>query len=143
MIKSPQKGCESQEVDKIPSVVYYSMEQNKLDDVLLSSVVEGCLRVDRVDLLMRWLTNQRECLGKLERAHAFGSIIRASGRVKDVEGACDTWRAMRSRQLTPANVVMGCMGEALVANARPEADSDLVHELQDEGLGTTAINAAC
>ena len=44
LIKSPQKGCESQEVNKIPSVVY-SMEQNKLDDVLLSSVVEGCLRV--------------------------------------------------------------------------------------------------
>ena len=50
---------------------------------------------------------------------------------------------MRSRQLTPTNVVTGCMVEAIVANEHPETVLELVHELQDEGLGTTAINAAC
>ena len=142
LIKSPQKSCESQEVDKIPSEVD-SMEQNELEDVLLSTIVEGYPRVDRVELLMPWLTKQRECFGMLKRERTFGSLIRVFGLAKDIEGPWDPWRTMRSRQLTPTNVVTGCMVEALVANARPEAAFDLVHELQDEGLGTTAVNAAC
>ena len=35
---------------------------------------------------------------------------------------------MRSRQLIPTNVVTGCVAEALVAKARPEAAFDSIHD---------------
>merc|ERR1719465_173648 len=64
--------------------VEYAMEVvnglDSLDEILLSSIVEACVRVNRADLLHTTLQRQRDTgngSGRVEikGAHAFGSLI--------------------------------------------------------------------
>lgn len=123
LLKSLQKGVDSHEVEKVMQAVG-SVEQDsssETDDVLLSSVVEGCLRVDRVDLLLPWLTkwqNTRHL--PIKRAYTYGSIIRAYGLSHDIRGVWEAWNQMKSQHVVPTPLVMGCLVEALVSNGDPE-----------------------
>merc|ERR1719345_235537 len=53
LLKSVQPGAKSMNIERTMEVV--DNMEDEMDDVLLSSVVEACIRVGRADLLMPWL----------------------------------------------------------------------------------------
>jgi pentatricopeptide repeat protein len=113
-----------------------------LDEVLLGSVVEACLRVGRADILMPFLKKQRTSKGfGVKGAHTYGSIIRAYGYVHDIEGAWGAWREMRRHHILPISVTVGCMVEALVTNGDIEAGYELVQELLQSETTAPLVNA--
>jgi len=140
LLKSVQPGAKSVNIERTMEVVD-DMEDD-MDDVLLSSVVEACIRVGRADLLMPRLRRQRSSQKvQIRNAHTYGSIIRAYGFVRDLEGVWDTWREMRMRRISPTSVTLGCMVEALVTNGDPDSGYDLIHEIQGEEKSKNVINA--
>merc|ERR1719221_1018008 len=112
-----------------------------MDEVLLSSVVEACVRANRRDHLRAALSQQSgESAVQVSGAHTFGSLIRAHGVLGDMEGVWAAWREMRSRA-TPTSITIGCMVEALAANGSPEEGLRLIHELQEDEKTAGLVNA--
>merc|ERR1711957_745416 len=100
------------------------------------------IRVGRVDLLHSWVRKQRASFQRVKRAHTFSSIIRAYGAIRDMEGVWSAWSDMRKWHLTPTCVTLGCMVEALVANADPDSAYDLIQEIRaEESVGKSVVNA--
>lgn len=140
LLKSVQPGAKSVNIERTMEVV--DDMEDEMDDVLLSSVVEACIRVGRADLLMPRLRRQKSSQKvQIRNAHTYGSIIRAYGFVRDLEGVWDTWREMRMRRISPTSVTLGCMVEALVTNGDPDSGYDLIHEIQGEEKSRNVINA--
>jgi pentatricopeptide repeat protein len=131
LLKSLQKGVSGHEVEKVMHAVG-CVEQDsssETDDVLLSSVVEGCLRVDRVDLLLPWLSKWQNARHlPIKRAYTYGSIIRAYGLSRDIRGVWEAWNQMKTLRITPTPLVMGCLVEALVSNSDPESAYSAVQQ---------------
>jgi pentatricopeptide repeat protein len=144
LLKSLQKGVPGAEVEKVMRAVS-SVEQDAAadaDDVLLSSVVEGCLRVDRVDLLRPWLRKwQTSSRTTVKRTYTYGSIIRAFGLAKDVQGVWDAWSQMKQQQVAPTSLVLGCVVEALVSNGSIDDAYKVVQEECRTAGATKPVNS--
>jgi pentatricopeptide repeat protein len=110
----------------------------EFDEVLLSSLCEALVRAGRGELLAAQLRKHRGAGAKgvrVQGAHTFGSIIRAYGYVKDINGIWDTWNEMRYRRILPTSITFGCMVEALCTTDSPEAGHKLIQEvLGDEEI---------
>lgn len=113
-----------------------------LDEVLLSSVVEACVRVGKPALLSQKLA---ELQGKdavaVTGAHTFGSLIKAYGYVKDVAGAWRCWKQMRSQHVKPTNITIGCMVEAVVTNGDIDGGYELMMGLLEDEVCRDQVNA--
>lgn len=101
-----------------------------MDEVLLSSVIEACIRVDRIDRLRIFLRNQRnDTRFRITSSHAYGSLIRAYGATKDIDAVWEAWRELRARRIELTSVTIGCMVEAVVTNTGPANGYELIREL--------------
>merc|ERR1719252_332200 len=81
-----------------------------VDEVLLSSVVEGCIRMKRLDLLpkvMEQFKKQDGCL-KLS-APCYGSLIKAYGHSGDVSRMWELWSEMNQHNIKATAITLGCM----------------------------------
>lgn len=113
-----------------------------IDEVMLSSVVEACIRVRRTDLLVSLLAKHRSHSAvQIRGAHTYGSLIRAYGALHDMKNVWVTWREMLDNGIAPSSITLGCMVEALVVNGEPEAGYDLVQSVRCDPLFTTEVNA--
>jgi len=113
-----------------------------MDEVLLSSVVEACVRVGKPDLLSKKLAQlAKDHEVVVNGAHTFGSLIKAYGVARDVTGAWRCWKEMRTRHISPTSVTIGCMVEAVVSNGDPEGAYELIKQLQGEEQGRDQVNA--
>lgn len=113
-----------------------------MDEVLLSSMVEACVRTGRSDLLVAQLKKQRTSKRvQVKGPHTYGSIIRAYGFVQDIAGVWDTWKEMRTRHILPTSVTLGCMVEALVTNGDVEAGYELICEMNQDDQCAPLVNA--
>eukprot|EP00928_Gymnodinium_smaydae_P005179 TRINITY_DN11784_c0_g1_i1.p1 TRINITY_DN11784_c0_g1~~TRINITY_DN11784_c0_g1_i1.p1 ORF type:complete len:1141 (-),score=278.76 TRINITY_DN11784_c0_g1_i1:74-3049(-) len=114
-----------------------------MDEVLLSSVMEACVRVKKVDLLTQRLNKIKANDYKVEvsSAHAFGSLIKACGYARDVEGAWHWWREMRARHAKPTAITIGCMVEAVVGNGDVDGGYELITSLLEDEDCKSLINA--
>merc|ERR1719327_1955642 len=66
-----------------------SMEE-PMDEVLLSSVVEACVRIGKPDLLESQLKQLQDSTPiAINGSHTYGSLIKAYGHAKDIDGI---WR---------------------------------------------------
>jgi len=113
-----------------------------MDEVLLSSALEACIRVSRRDLLSGLLS--RHCTGRTGYAfnpHTYGSIIRAFGFVGNVKGVRATWEEMRARHVLPTSITVGCTVEALVANKEPDAAHELLRKVLADPDARQTVNA--
>merc|ERR1719492_671590 len=139
MLKGIQRTTKPDEVDRVMAFVKGC--NIAMDEVLLSSVVEACVRAARTDHLRVALSHQK---GKnavhAKGAHTFGSLIRAHGVLGDMESVWAAWREMRSRA-TPTSITIGCMVEALAANSSPEEGLRLIHELHEDEKTAGLVNA--
>jgi len=140
LLKSIQPNSRSSDVERTLAVV--DALEDTMDEVLLSSVCEACIRAGRFDLLSRQLERQRGAERvHIRSSHTYGSIIRAYGVLKDLRGVWDTWREMRTRHMTPTSIAIGCMTEALASNGDPESAHDLIKEMLAEPDTRPLVNS--
>jgi pentatricopeptide repeat protein len=118
-----------------------SMDE-QMDEVLLSSVVEACVRVGKPDLLARKLKELQggNCIC-INGAHTFGSLIKAYGYAGDIDGVWRCWKEMRSRHIKPSSVTLGCMVQAVVRNGDSEGAYDLIQQVQEDEQCCSSLNS--
>merc|ERR550532_962566 len=140
LLKSIQPNSRGSDVERTVAVV--DALKDTMDEVLLSSVCEACIRAGRFDLLSRQLERQRGDEGvHIRSSHTYGSIIRAYGVLKDLGGVWGTWREMRMRHMVPTSITIGYMTEALASNGDPEAAHDLIKEMRAESDTRSLVNS--
>merc|ERR1719387_2642916 len=103
-----------------------------MDEVLLSSVVEACVRIGKPELLSARLEMLKDSSGTVSGAHTFGSLIKAYGHAQDISSVWRCWKEMRSRHIRPTSITLGCMVEAVVNNGDTEGAYELIHQMQDD-----------
>jgi len=113
-----------------------------MDEVLLSSVVEACVRIGKPDLLETQLKRLKDSSAvTINGSHTYGSLIKAYGHAWDIQGVWRCWKEMRSRHIKPTSITLGCMIEAIVSNGDAEGAFDLIHQMQDDEQCCDAINS--
>merc|ERR1719198_666757 len=113
-----------------------------MDEVLLSSVVEACVRIGKPDLLEAQLQQLQDSTPiTINGSHTYGSLIKAYGHAKDINGVWRCWKEMRSRHITPTSITLGCMVEAIVSNGDTEGAFELIHQMRDDDKCCGAINS--
>jgi pentatricopeptide repeat protein len=113
-----------------------------MDEVLLSSVVEACVRIGKPDLLEAKLKQlQGTTAITINGSHTYGSLIKAYGHARDIDGIWRCWKEMRSRHIKPTSVTLGCMVEAISNNGDTEGAFDLIHQIQDDEQCRGALNS--
>jgi len=113
-----------------------------MDEVLLSSVVEACVRIGKPELLECQLKKlQGSSAIAISGSHTYGSLIKAYGYARDIEGIWRCWKEMRSRHIKPSSITLGCMVEAIVSNGDTEGAFDLIHQMQDDEHCRASINS--
>lgn len=140
LLKCVQPGSRPADMDRALT----ALEElgGDMDEVLLSSALEACIRACRRDLITRLLS--RHCNGRTGHTfnpHTYGSIIRAFGFVGNVKGVKDAWEDMRSHRVLPTSITLGCTVEALVANKEPDAAHMLLREVLADSETRIAVNA--
>mmetsp|Transcript_29583 Transcript_29583/g.70964 ORF Transcript_29583/g.70964 Transcript_29583/m.70964 type:complete len:1064 (+) Transcript_29583:223-3414(+) len=140
LLKSLDK--DSGNADVLRTMELINAGDEPMDEVLLSSVVEACVRIGKPDLLASKL-KQLQGADKIQvtGAHTFGSLIKAYGHAKDVEGVWRCWREMRSRHIRPTAITLGCMVEAVVSNGDVEGGLEVVHQALEDDQCRDCINA--
>eukprot|EP00930_Biecheleria_cincta_P026116 TRINITY_DN18468_c0_g1_i1.p1 TRINITY_DN18468_c0_g1~~TRINITY_DN18468_c0_g1_i1.p1 ORF type:complete len:1085 (+),score=233.95 TRINITY_DN18468_c0_g1_i1:127-3381(+) len=131
----------------LPSEISQTMDlincmDEQIDEVLLSSVVEACVRIGKPDLLH---TKLKQLMTgdtiKVNGSHTFGSLIKAYGHARDVDSVWRCWREMRNRRIKPTSITVGCMIEAVVSNGDPSGAWDLIQEMGDDPQCKGILNA--
>jgi pentatricopeptide repeat protein len=113
-----------------------------MDEVLLSSVVEACVRIGKPELLELQLKRvQSSTPIAITGSHTYGSLIKAYGHAKDIDGIWRCWKEMRSRHIKPTSITLGCMIEAIVNNGDTEGAFDLIHQIQDDEHCRGSLNS--
>jgi len=141
LLKTIRSDTSAANVELVLNILDSIMAEG-MDEVLLSSVVEACIRAGRVDLLVPHLKRQTSSKRvQVQGPHTYGSIIRAYGFVNDVAGAWETWREMRKRHIVPTAVTLGCMVEAVVSNGDPEAGYELIQDMLSDTQCRPLVNA--
>jgi len=114
-----------------------------MDEVLLSSVVEACVRVGKPDMLVKKLDNLQATgrMVSVNGAHTFGSLIKAYGHAKDIAGVWRYWKEMRSRHVKPTSITIGCMVEAVVQNGDVDGGYELIQDLLKDVQCREQVNA--
>merc|ERR1719420_2023564 len=112
-----------------------------MDEVLLSSIVEACVRIGKPELLSTKLRMLKESFGVINGSHTFGSLIKAYGHAQDIDGVWRCWKEMRSRHIKPTSITMGCMVEAVVNNGDTEGAYELICQMQDDEQCCEALNS--
>mmetsp|Transcript_77027 Transcript_77027/g.237831 ORF Transcript_77027/g.237831 Transcript_77027/m.237831 type:complete len:1025 (+) Transcript_77027:111-3185(+) len=142
LLKGVQQFSKAADVERTLSYVDTLEESTDLDEVLVSSMCEACIRAGRLDLLAKQLRRQEGSKAvQLTGAQTFGSLIRSYGVLKDLRGAWEMWGQMRKRKIALTSITIGCMVEALVTNGDPEAGFQLIHELTQDAETRPLINA--
>merc|ERR1719146_292208 len=113
-----------------------------MDEVLLSPVIEACIRIGKPELLSATLhrlhgSSRISATG----SHTFGSLIKAYGHSQDTDGVWRCWKEMRSRHIRPTSITIGCMVEAVVNSGDTEGAYELVHQMQDDDECRESLNS--
>ncbi|CAE7432375.1 unnamed protein product [Symbiodinium natans] len=115
--------------------------EEQLDEVLLSSVVEACVRIGKPDLLNTKLRQLMSGDIKVNGSHTFGSLIKAYGHARDMKSVWRCWKEMRTRHIKPTSITVGCMIEAVVSNGDPDGAWHLIQELGEDPHCKGILNA--
>merc|ERR1719310_1505651 len=133
----------SAEADVVKTLDLFKVMEEPMDEVLLSSVVEACVRVGKPELLEAQLKQLQESSTPvvINGSHTYGSLIKAYGHAQDVTGIWRCWKEMRNRHIKPTSITLGCMVEAIVSTGDTEGAFDLIHQMQDDEHCRDAVNS--
>lgn len=108
--------------------------EEPIDEVLITSVIEACIRSQQLDALSDFLVRYKTKVSVVQlSAPAYGSMIKAYGQAGDIGRVLELWDEMESRGVQPTSITLGCMAEALVVNNCAQEAWDLVHrQLESE-----------
>mmetsp|Transcript_95487 Transcript_95487/g.269879 ORF Transcript_95487/g.269879 Transcript_95487/m.269879 type:complete len:630 (-) Transcript_95487:91-1980(-) len=129
-------------VEEVVNMLRWVSSTEGVDEILLSSVAEATVRMGQhasklYAVLRRELDEHK---GAVWSAQTCGSLIRAHGHTKDVDGMWKQWNAMMGHRIRPTVVTTGCMVEQLVMNGQVNAAYDLVRSLEKGGF-SECVNA--
>jgi len=103
--------------------------EESVDEVLFSSVIEACIRVQQLDLLSDLMRRYRHKDGFVNlAAPTYGSMIKAYGRAGDLARVRELWQEMEVQGVKPTSITLGCLTEALVINGSPDEAWELLHK---------------
>jgi pentatricopeptide repeat protein len=132
----------SSETDVLAVMDLIASLDEPMDEVLLSSTVEACVRIGKPDLLARKLEDlQGKDRIAVSGSHTCGSLIKAYGHARDIEGVWRVWQDMRSRLIKPTSITVGCMVDAVVNNGDTERAFELIHEISQDGQCQDTVNS--
>jgi len=135
-------NARSSEKDVMLTMELVDNMEEPMDEVLLSSVVEACVRIGKPDLLVEKLERlQGNTAVEINGSHTFGSLIKAYGHARDLEGVWRCWKDMRNRHVTPTSITVGCMVEAVVNNGDSEGAYELVQQMQNDEHCKVTVNS--
>ncbi|CAK9003397.1 unnamed protein product [Durusdinium trenchii] len=139
LLKNLNSSSSEVDIDQTMSLINGMEEQ--LDEVLLSSVVEACVRIGKPDLLNTKLRQLMSGDIKVNGSHTFGSLIKAYGHAHDMKSVWRCWKEMRTRHIKPTSITVGCMIEAVVSNGDPDGAWHLIQELGEDPSCKGILNA--
>mmetsp|Transcript_92026 Transcript_92026/g.238425 ORF Transcript_92026/g.238425 Transcript_92026/m.238425 type:complete len:1020 (+) Transcript_92026:84-3143(+) len=140
LLKSVQQRSQPRDIERALKIV--ESVDVAMDEVLLSSICEACIRTNRSDLLARHLERQRSGKGvQVKAAHTYGSLIRSYGFLQDLDGVWATWREMKVQRIAPTCITLGCMVEAVTNNGEPEAGLQLIRQMLAHEETCSLVNA--
>lgn len=115
---------------------------SSMDEVLYSVVVEACLRIDRLDLLSQRLDAHRQkgCPPVRLAGPLYGAMIKAYGKVGDINRVWALWREIQVGQVKVTSITVGCLVEALVANQRSEEAWEFVNSVWSNDSQRVLVN---
>jgi len=134
--------AKSSEQDIIRTMELADNTDEPVDEVLLSSIVEACVRIGKPSLLtakLKQLHGQGDI--QVTGAHTFGSLIKAYGHARDINGAWRCWKEMRSQHVKPTCITIGCMVEAVVTNGDVDGGYELIMDLLEDDQCKDQVNA--
>merc|ERR1719454_2233664 len=131
LLKCLDVNSEEQNIARTMDLI--SNMDEPMDEVLLSSVVEACVRIRKPELLSTKLEQLKTSSGvSITGSHTFGSLIKAYSHAQDTDGVWRCWKEMRRRHVRPTSITIGCMVEAVVNSGDTEGAYELVHQLQED-----------
>lgn len=142
LLKGVQKDMKDDYLKQVMNVID-SRANKEMDEVLLGSLYEACIRCGQVKELLAYVQKLREETGmvSVKSAHTVGSIIRAYGHDQDLEGVWATWNDMKAKNVIPSRITLGCMVEALASNNDPEGAYDVIQQALAEPQTKGLVNA--
>mmetsp|Transcript_137118 Transcript_137118/g.273504 ORF Transcript_137118/g.273504 Transcript_137118/m.273504 type:complete len:629 (+) Transcript_137118:93-1979(+) len=119
-------------IDEVVKILNWVSSSEGVDEILLSSLAEATVRIGThaskiYAVLRRELDNND---GEVWSAQTCGSLIRAHGHTKDIEGMWKQWNNMMAHGIRPTVVTTGCMVEQLVMNGQVAPAYNLVKSLE-------------
>jgi len=90
------------------------------DEVLVNTVLDACIHLRDLPRL-RWTMSEIQRAKMKPSVQNYGLIIKAYACLKDVDKCCSLWKQMtQERGLTPTDVALSCMLDALVSAGKVE-----------------------
>merc|ERR1719379_2848007 len=128
LFKSITRSSAAADADQIMSLL--DNIEDKMDEVLFSSVVEACIRAGRLDTIATQMRKYAAQGGLVALTpQTYGSLFKAYGEGRDVEKLWELWNEMAQRKVVPTQVTVGCFVDALVKNGCAEEALGVVHQL--------------
>merc|ERR1719389_147171 len=139
LLKSLSRSSAADDADRIMALV--DDMEDRMDEVLFSSVVEACIRVGRLDAVaaqMRKFATQGGLVALTPQT--YGSLFKAYGQARDVERLWELWNEMEQREVMPTSVTVGCFVDALASNGCAEEALGVVHRLLKDPARAGVVN---
>lgn len=131
--------------DSLPRIIKLidSREVKDIDEVLLGSLFEACIRSGQMKEMLQYVQKLRRegDLVEIRSAHTAGSIIRAYGTAQDLDGVWATWNDMKLRGVQPTRITLGCMVEALASNDDQEGAYQIIQQALADPHTAHLVNA--
>jgi len=109
------------------------------DEILLNNVLETCTRHRETRRLENILTNFMKS-GLRPSLHTYGSLIKASAVLKNVDQCWALWHEMVDRRaMVPNDIALGCMLDALVCNGQTDEAFELFRRWKSHVQGNTVL----
>lgn len=139
LVKSLRNGASASSMERVMKLV--AEVGGLVDEVLLSSVVEACVRTRRLDILSEVMRRfESEGRGLKLAAPGYGSLIKAYGQARDVPRMWELWNEMNQSGVQSTPVTLGCMVDALVKNYCVEDAWGLVNEVYSDVDARSTVN---
>merc|ERR1719401_70013 len=139
LLKSLGQQTSGNDVKRIMDLI--DEVEEPIDEVLFSSVIEGCIRIKQLDLLSDLMRRYRQKGAFVNlTAPTYGSMIKAYGQAGNVVRVHELWDEMEERGVKPTSITLGCMTEALVTNHQFEEAWQLLHSQLESEERRSCIN---